>query len=52
MNKNTENGNDIFISEFFDLENELNDAGVFDAIINSDSNIFLRIDHIQDKVHF
>lgn len=24
MNKNTENGNDIFISEFFDLENELN----------------------------
>lgn len=43
MNKNTENGNDIFISEFFDLENELNDAGVFDAIINSDSNFFINL---------
>ena len=26
MNKNTENGNDIFISEFFDLENELKEV--------------------------
>lgn len=43
MNENTENSDDIFISEFFDLnDDELDELNIFDAIINSDSN-FLSI---------
>lgn len=31
MNENTENCDDIFISEFFDLNDELYELDVFDA---------------------
>ena len=43
MNENTENSDDIFISEFFDLNDELDELDVFDAIINSDSNFFINL---------
>ena len=35
MHENKENSDDIFISEFFDLNDELDELDVFDAIINS-----------------
>lgn len=34
---------EIFISEFFDLDNELDELGVFDSIINIDSKFFINI---------
>ena len=33
MHENKENSDDIFISEFFDLNDELDELDVFDAII-------------------
>lgn len=33
----------VFISDFFDLQNQLSEAGVFDAIIDEDSNFFINI---------
>ncbi len=35
--------NEIFISDFFDLDDELNELGMFDAIINRDSHFFINI---------
>ena len=43
MHENKENSDDIFISEFFDLNDELDELDVFDAIINSDSNFFINL---------
>ena len=41
MHENKENSDDIFISEFFDLNDELDELDVFDAIITT--GIFLVI---------
>lgn len=34
---------DVFISDFFNLDTELEELGVFDAIITSDSNFFINV---------
>ncbi len=34
---------DIFVSDYFALQNELKEAGVFDSIINRDSNFFINL---------
>ena len=34
---------DKFISEFFELDDELDELGVFDSIMNKDSHFFINI---------
>lgn len=34
---------DIFITEFFELDTEFEELGVFDSIINNDSPFFINL---------
>ena len=38
----------VFISDFFGLNNELNEIGVFDAIITSDSSFFINLQRLKN----
>ena len=42
---------DKFISEFFELDDELDELGVFDSIMNKDSHFFINILRLKKSKH-
>lgn len=49
-NKNNTTEDNIFISDYFDLNEELEEIGVFNSIINKDSPFFINIIRLKDAV--